>query len=99
MLGWNSAAKTSKGRIGSEEVKLKASTSLMARLLVITRSSREIDLKLIIGTYEFSTINKLLMTADGKLHPCSRTYLLTIDAMAVVNEQVIANLMNMFVHI
>ena len=31
------------------------------------RSSREIDLKQII---EFSAINKLLMTVDGKLHPC-----------------------------
>ena len=70
VLGWNSAVKTIKARIVSEIIMLKASTSLMARLLAITRSSREIDLERIIETYEFSTINKLLMTADDKLHPC-----------------------------
>lgn len=42
VLGWNSAAKTIKARIGSDEVMLKASTSLMAHLLVITRSYHEI---------------------------------------------------------
>ena len=39
VLGWNSVTKTIKVRIGSEEAMLKASTSLMACLLVITRSS------------------------------------------------------------
>jgi len=42
VLGWNSAAKTIKARIDSDEVMLKASTSLMAHLLVITRSYHEI---------------------------------------------------------
>ena len=28
------------------------------------------DLKEIIGKYEFSNINRMLMTANGKLHPC-----------------------------
>ena len=41
VIGWNSAAKTIKARIGSEEVIFKASTSLMARLLVITERERK----------------------------------------------------------
>ena len=45
----------------------------MARLLVIARSSRELDMKEIIGAYELSATNQLLMTGDGRLqslHPC-----------------------------
>ena len=55
VLGWKSAVKIIKARLGSEEVMLKASTSLVARLLVITRSSRELDLKRIIRTSSLLT--------------------------------------------
>ena len=71
LLSWTSGAKVIKAKVGSEEISLKASTSLMARLLVITRSSREIDIKEVIGTFEFSTTNRMLMTPDGRIHPCT----------------------------
>jgi hypothetical protein len=68
--GWSSVTKSVKTKLSSMEITIKASSSMMAHLLVITRSSRDIDLKHVIGKYEFSTINHMLMTADGKLHPC-----------------------------
>ena len=40
----------------------------MSRLLVLARSSREVNLEEAIGKYEFSTINRTLMKADGFLH-------------------------------
>jgi hypothetical protein len=41
----------------------------MSRLLVLARSSREVNLEEAIGKYEFSTINRTLMKPDGSLHP------------------------------
>ena len=40
----------------------------MSRLLVLARSSREVNLEEAIGKYEFSTINRTLMKADGFPH-------------------------------
>ena len=54
----------------SEEITLKASNSLFMRLLIIAKLSRELDLEEVIGNYEFSDINNMLMKADGSLHPC-----------------------------
>lgn len=69
-LGWNENTKSSQAKIGGEQVTLKASNSLMTRLLVLARSSRDVDLKDAVCTYEFSPINHMLMTTDGLLHPC-----------------------------
>ena len=70
VLGWNEMKKIAKTKVGTDEVLLKESNSLIARLLVITRSSRDIDLKEIIAIFEFSPINRMIMSSDGKLHPC-----------------------------
>ena len=67
---WNAGCKTWENKTVSEEITLKTSNSMMARLLVITWSSRDMDLIEIIGKYEFSNINRMLMTPDSKLHPC-----------------------------
>lgn len=68
--GWTSESKEFKVKNGTET--LKATNSIFARLLVTARSAREeIDLKDAIGNYEFSTINHIIMTPDGQLHPCS----------------------------
>lgn len=70
-LGWNDNNKSTRTKIGGEQVTLKASNSLMSRLLILTRSSRDVDLKEAVSTYEFSPINHMLMTPDGLLHPCN----------------------------
>ena len=70
VLGWSAGCKPLKTNTALEQDSLRASNSLMARLLVIARSSRELDVKEVIGTYELSTTNQQLMTGDGRLHPC-----------------------------
>ena len=67
---WMSAAKDIKLNIGSEVLTLKATTSLFARLLVISWSSREsVNLEEVIGMHEFAYTNKVLMASDGSIHP------------------------------
>ena len=85
VLGWNEAGKPIKTKIGSEQVILRQSSSLLARLLVITRSSRDIDLKEVIGTYELTSVNNMLMNADGTLHPCTDKSQLLHELLAQVN--------------
>ncbi|KAG1667291.1 hypothetical protein GQR58_018537 [Nymphon striatum] len=50
---------------------------LMSRLLIIARSSRQIDLEDVIGNYEFSVSNRVLMKLDGLVHP-------TVDKSKVI---------------
>ena len=87
VLGWNAGCTTIKVASGSTEVNLKASNFMMARLLVITRSTREIDLKEVIGNYEFSTTNSMLMKADGSLHPCEDKSQLIHQLEALVADE------------
>ena len=68
---WNSGSKTVKLKAPSEEVSLKATNSLFVCLLIIAKSSRDIDMENVIGTHEFCAINSTLMKADGSLHPCT----------------------------
>ena len=46
---------------------MKATNTLFARLLMIAKSSREINLKDVISNYEFTAINSTLMKSDGSL--------------------------------
>ena len=56
--------------IGSEVLTLKATNSLFARLLIIARSARDtVNLQEVIGTHEFSSSNRTLMTVNGSVHP------------------------------
>lgn len=41
----------------------------MASLLIITRSARENNIQEVIGKYEFTTINRVLMESDDSFHP------------------------------
>ena len=71
VLNWTDSSKTIKVKVGTKEVCLKAVNSLFARLLMVSRSSRvDVDLKAAINLHELSTVNHLLMSADGKQHPC-----------------------------
>lgn len=66
--GWDAGCTTIKVASGSTEVNLKASNFMMARLFVITRSIRELDLKEVIRKYELSTTNSMLMKFDVKIN-------------------------------
>ena len=68
-LPWNSAARKIKLQAKDSVLTLRATSGLMSRLLVVARSSREVDLEEVIGKYEFSTINRTLMKPDGRIHP------------------------------
>ena len=70
---WTAAAKPLKTNDAKQNIALaiQESSTMMARLLVITRSFRDIDPRIVISKHELSTINRLLMTPDGMLHPCS----------------------------
>jgi hypothetical protein len=68
-LLWNSSTKEIKLQAKSEVLTLRATTGLMSRLLIIARSTRDVDLEDVIGNYEFSITNRTLMTATGSVHP------------------------------
>ena len=62
LLTWNAAAKEIKVKTGSEVTRLKATSSLFARMLLVARSvarsSRDdINLEEVIGTHEVSYTN------------------------------------------
>lgn len=68
---WNDVRKNVKTSGSAENVDLKASNSLSARMLVVAKSSREFNLKDVISNYELYTVNRMLMNVAGDLHPCS----------------------------
>ena len=70
-LTWHENNKIVQTKLSGENIALKASSTLMARLLILACSSRELDLKNAICTYEFSPVNAMLMTAEGYLYPCN----------------------------
>jgi len=59
VIGWTDGAKP-----GAEEIVLKQSSSQLGRLLIIARSSRDVDLKDVISMYELSAINHTLQEMD-----------------------------------
>ena len=70
-LSWNSLSKEIKLQAKSEVLTLRETTGLMSRsrLLIIARSSRDVDMEEVIVNYEFSTTNRTLMKPDGSVHP------------------------------
>ncbi|KAG1673814.1 hypothetical protein GQR58_015421 [Nymphon striatum] len=69
VIFWNATTKVLKLQAKSEVLTIRASAGLMSRLLIIARSSRQIDLEDVIGNYEFSVSNRVLMKLDGSVHP------------------------------
>jgi len=68
-ISWESSSRKMqiKSKIGM--LSLRATTSTMARLLIIARSMRGVDLQDVIGQYEFTTVNQTVMEPDGSVHP------------------------------
>ena len=69
VLSWNSAFKHIKLQTKDHVLTVRATSNLMSRLLLVARSSREVNLEEVIGKYEFSTIDRTLMKPTGSLHP------------------------------
>ena len=63
--------KTLKFKIRDKNFKLKESKDLFGRLLILSQSSREIDQKQAISTYEFTMTPRSLFTPDGEILPCT----------------------------
>ena len=52
-------------KVGDTIVQLKADRSLFTRLLVVSRSRPDINLKESLGTYEFSAVPRSMFALDG----------------------------------
>jgi hypothetical protein len=70
-LNWEDACKTIKLKDNAGQVALKATNSLFARMLMIAKSNRQIDLEDVVSNHEFTAINPTLMNSDGSLIPCT----------------------------
>ena len=83
---WTAAAKLLKTNDAKQNMALaiQESSTMMARLLVITRSFRDIDPRIVISKHELSTINRLLMTPDGMLHPCSDKLIYKLESITCI---------------
>ena len=68
-LNWEDSCKIIKLKGSSGHVEMKATNSLFARMLIIAKSNRQIDLEDVISNHEFTQINTILMNSDGSLIP------------------------------
>jgi hypothetical protein len=86
---WDDMCKTVKLKDTKGQVELKATNALFARMLMIAKSSRQIDLQDVISKYEFTAVNSTLMKSDGSLIPCeSKSDLIHIlEGLPVNNEE------------
>ena len=65
-----SGSKTLTVKIRDQTVDLKETKNLYSRLMVLTRSNRDIDQKNAIGNYEFTPTPRALFAPDGSMLPC-----------------------------
>ena len=79
-LTWNDGSKTIKLKGSSETVRLKATNSVFVRLLLVAKSSRELDLHNIVGTHKCANDN-----GDGLMR-CDGSLLLTTAKSALIHE-------------
>ena len=58
-------------KVHDQTVELKETKNLYGRLMVLTRSNRDIDQKNAIGDYEFTLTPRTLFAPDGSMLPCT----------------------------
>ena len=68
---FKSASKMIKVKVKDEIVELKEDRGLFARMLIVTRSRPDIDLKRCISLYELTVVPRSLFSPDGMLLLCS----------------------------
>jgi len=85
---WRSARKKMKITAGDTIVELQEDISLFARILVISKSRSEINLRETIATYEFSVVPRAMFAADSTMLHCSiESNLMAILEKLVNNNQ------------
>ena len=67
----SSAARKVRVKISNTVTELTTDRSLFARLMIVTRSQRELDLRQILGKYELSAVPRSFFTCEGAMHQCS----------------------------
>ena len=67
LTNWDDICNIVKLRGKTTELQLKASLTLLARLLIITKSERDVDVQEAISLHEFNSVNLTIMSADGSL--------------------------------
>ena len=67
---WKTANKTTVVKGKSKTVQLKQDRNLFARLLIVTKSRSEINLREALGLYEFSSTPRCLFSGDGTILIC-----------------------------
>ena len=66
-----SGNKTMGFKIRNKSIELKESKDVFGRLMILSKSSREIDQKQAISTFEFTMTPRSLFTPDGEILPCT----------------------------
>ena len=87
-LTWKDGCKTVNLKAESEVVYLKATNFQFVYLLLIAKSSRELNLEDIVGKYEFASSNATLMKPDGSQLPSNKKSILTheLEHMAATSQ-------------
>ena len=86
---WNSVGKQVRVKVDEKMIELKEDRNLFARMLLVSKSRKEIDLAETIGKHELSVVPRALFTPDGTMLHCR----VKSDLMAILEqlpEQVIS---------
>ena len=71
LLTWKDSEKVLKLSCKDKVIELKEDRSLFAKLMAVCKSRPEINIKEVIGQYEFSVAPRSLFAPDGKMLHCS----------------------------
>lgn len=63
--------KSTKVTISGSITELSADRNLFSRLLIVTRSQRELDLRTTLGKYEMSVVPRSMFALDGTMYQCA----------------------------
>jgi len=63
--------KSARKSVSNQEVELKDTRPLFARMLIVAHSRFEINLKDSIGDHEFTSVSRALFSVTGELLPCT----------------------------
>jgi hypothetical protein len=87
LLTWRSNGKKVKVPLKDKVIELTEDRNLFARLMMVAKSRREIDIKEAIKQYEFSVVPRSLFASDGTMLHCSmKSALLAILEKSVLPD-------------
>ena len=84
---YTSGSKKQTVKIRDQTVDLKETKNLYGRLMVLTRSNRDIDQKNAIGNYEFTLTARALFAPDGSMLPCTDKSKLIHNLEKLINKE------------